>query len=249
VWKGGQIWSEWIGTRSRIADIAQLAVDLASQSGSQVAFTCEIVAPVVDAVLVTPDQIRTELGDDDLQYVRSISIVAVDATPRADTEPHRIRVEFTRTEPKQPGEGRRPPVVQLRVTGRSRDWVRRATSDMEIKLNEGKRKATMIGVAAIIALALSLLGAAIVGSVSKDDVAGRNVGDWIALSLLGFAGLAFVLAVFVFVMTPGLELIPDEGMSRWQRFTGRAKFSGRWLALEALGAVLFFVIGYLWGLR
>jgi hypothetical protein len=137
--------------------------------------------------------------------------------------------------------------VKLSVTGADRDWVDLAALRMTERLRAGARATHEIRVGLLLAcFVLFLLSfAALVGWGDKTE--GVGPAETFAIVFGSLATLCLLLAVSLESITPGLELLPEGGVTRWERIKRRFRLSGRWIldtALKAaVGAAIVVLIG------
>lgn len=243
--KGRGEWSYWAGTPSDLAEIATLARELVELDGRGSVLAATITAPAFEGTYDDSEKIRERLTPEDLKVLTAIS-VEVDETS-VEARPIR-RIAVSIKTPPTTGDKRIPantPVVRLAVTGPDRTWVDGATERMRERLDRGERATERAAVALAFIVALSLAGAIFFGLILPDEQDGLEALEWIGIVSLVVFGIGLLVVALMDTITPQLELLPDEGATRWARLTRRIEFSGRWLLDVVLKSAVGFVIGFL----
>jgi hypothetical protein len=238
--KGRGEWKYWTGTPADLAEIGQLAIDLVgSRPQPTVEFNAEVSAPAFDARFFSPEQLRNGLKPEDLGDLTNIEIDVSDQ----DIATQSSRIAFTVARP-QAGKVSGS-VAKLFVTGPDRDWVDLATLRMSERISRGARatekatKALLLGFVLLIAVAITVL------SVWGDDNKGLNGAEITSIVLFSLSGVLLVLAGASSSIAPELELLPEGGLTRWQRIKARFNVSGKWIGDRLITAAIGAFIGIL----
>jgi hypothetical protein len=236
--KRREAWFHWTGTPADLADAAELALALAQRDGRTAALTVKVTAPAFEATFKTGDQLRDGLTPEDVRVLSEL-VIDVEEDGLA-TDRRRIAVTVA-PPPKQSSSTRSnmQPAISMLVAGQDRDWVDLAALRLTEQLSKGSRATPKIQKALIYGLVLVAAAAMASLAIFGDHKRGLNAGEVAAIIFGGFAGTILLLLVSLDSITPGLELLPVGGTTRWARIKQRSNISGRWL----LDAVLKAAIG------
>lgn len=241
--KAKEDWTYWMGTPSSVAAIAEAAFELVSQDGVPARLQLDVSAPALDASFTTVDEIRAGLTFDVLADASSLDLDVSD-TPAAPQEarPRRIAVAISPPPPPETNTLRigkaRPPVVKLRVAGGDRDWVDRARLCVKERIDAGQRRTRGAVDLSILLVLVALVGSVASVAIGGDGKEGLNAAEILSVTFACLAGLMAIAALSLPVVAPQLELLPDGGMSKWERLRRLLTFNAAWLARVVVAALV-----------
>jgi hypothetical protein len=228
--------------------IARAGLDLAKRDQLGAVLEMTISAPAFEATYSSPEQIEEGLRAEDLPFITELEI-RVEQVPRMPGSP---RIALSAKKPSRPQTSTRAgnseeKVVTLSVTGSDRDWVDLAALRMREEVAQGARVTGKVRIMMIVAVGILLLSAVVTTSTLGDKQEGLNAAEIATVVLAGTAGLLLVVMLSLEAITPQLELLPDGGLTRWERLKVRVQAGGRWLSLQAAASAVSVFVGILIG--